>query len=391
MTNFLVKLFVKEGDKISDPAVRTRYGILSGVVGIVLNLLLAAGKLFAGLATASISITADALNNLTDAASSVVTLAGFKLAGQKADDGHPFGHGRIEYLAGLLVSLIILLVGVELAKTSVGKIIHPEGVTFSVASVVILAVSICVKLWMWRFNRRLGRRIRSSAMMATTTDALADVAATSAVLAGALVGHFAGVRIDGWVGVIVAIFILRAGFGAARDTLNPLLGSRPDPELVKAIRETVMGHSMVMGMHDLIIHDYGPGRKLMSFHAEVSVTADIMEAHDAIDHIERELYEKFGIETSVHIDPIATDDESVLRVRRQVVELVRAIEPDMSIHDFHMTKGDAQIDLIFDVLVPYQCPLTDEQVRQRVTRAVCALDPCYYVVLQVDRDCVENH
>ena len=277
----LVRLFIKDCDNVTDPAVRERYGILSGAVGIVLNLLLSAGKLFAGLMTGSISITADAFNNLSDAGSSVVTLVGFKLAGQKADDGHPFGHGRMEYLAGLLVSLMILLVGVELGRSSIGKILHPEAVDFSLVSTGILAASILVKLWMGQFNRGLGRKIGSAAMAATAADSLSDAVATAAVLAGTLVNRFAHVNIDGWVGLAVAVFILRSGWGAAKDTINPLLGESPDPELVKQLRDLVLSHPQVVGMHDLIIHDYGPGRRLCSFHAEVPQDADILDAHDA--------------------------------------------------------------------------------------------------------------
>ena len=280
MINRLVRLFIQDCDNVTDPAVREKYGVLSGAVGIVLNLLLSAGKFFAGVVTGSIAITADAFNNLSDAGSSVVTLVGFKLAGQKADDGHPFGHGRAEYLAGLLVSLMILLVGLELGKTSIGKILHPEAVDFSPVSVAILAASILVKLWMGHFNRTLGKKLGSAAMAATAADSLSDVVATSAVLAGTLAGHFAHLSIDGWAGAVVAVFILKAGWGAAKDTINPLLGASPDPELVHAIREVVLSHPQVVGMHDLIIHDYGPGRRLCSFHAEVPQDADILEAHD---------------------------------------------------------------------------------------------------------------
>ena len=267
MTERLVRRFIRDWENVGDPAVRERYGALSGGVGILLNLLLSLGKFFAGLLTGSIAVTADAFNNLSDAGSSVVTLVGFKLAGQKADDGHPFGHGRIEYLAGLLVSLLILMVGVELGKTSIEKIFRPEQVDFSLVTVVILIASILVKLWMCLFNRNLGRRIGSAAMEATATDSLSDVVATSAVLAGTLVGEFTGVSIDGWVGVVVAIFILRAGWGAAKDTVDPLLGSAPDPALVKEIQDVVLSHRQVVGMHDLVIHDYGPGRRMCSFHA----------------------------------------------------------------------------------------------------------------------------
>ena len=385
----LVRLFIKDCDNVTDPAVRERYGILSGAVGIVLNLLLSAGKLFAGLMTGSISITADAFNNLSDAGSSVVTLVGFKLAGQKADDGHPFGHGRMEYLAGLLVSLMILLVGVELGRSSIGKILHPEAVDFSLVSTGILAASILVKLWMGQFNRGLGKKIGSAAMAATAADSLSDAVATAAVLAGTLVNRFAHVNIDGWVGLAVAVFILRSGWGAAKDTINPLLGESPDPELVKQLRELVLSHPQVVGMHDLIIHDYGPGRRLCSFHAEVPQDADILDAHDAIDHIEREIKEKFGIETTVHMDPIATADEKVNQLRRQVADLARVVEPEMTIHDFRVVRGPTHTNVIFDAVVPHKCRLTDEEVLQRLRRAVSALDPAYQAVIQIDRAYVE--
>ena len=385
----LVRLFIKDCDNVTDPAVRERYGILSGAVGIVLNLLLSAGKLFAGLMTGSISITADAFNNLSDAGSSVVTLVGFKLAGQKADDGHPFGHGRMEYLAGLLVSLMILLVGVELGRSSIGKILRPEAVDFSLVSTGILAASILVKLWMGQFNRGLGRKIGSAAMAATAADSLSDSGATAAVLGGPLLDRLAPLNIDGWVGLAVAVFILRSGWGAAKDTINPLLGESPDPELVKQLRELVLSHPQVVGMHDLIIHDYGPGRRLCSFHAEVPQDADILDAHDAIDHIEREIKEKFGIETTVHMDPIATADEKVNQLRRQVADLARVVEPEMTIHDFRVVRGPTHTNVIFDAVVPHKCRLTDEEVLQRLRQAVSALDPAYQAVIQIDRAYVE--
>lgn len=388
MTDFLVRHLVRDYKNVQDPAVRERYGVLSGGVGIFLNLLLSLGKFLAGVLTGSIAVTADAFNNLSDAGSSVVTLVGFKLAGQKADDGHPFGHGRIEYLAGLLVSLLILMVGVELGKSSIEKIIHPEDVTFSLVTVVILICSILVKLWMSLFNRKLGKRINSAAMQATATDSLSDVVATSAVLAGTLIGHFAQVSIDGWIGVVVAIFILRAGWEAVKDTLNPLLGTAPEPELVNAIQQLVLSHEQVVGMHDLVIHDYGPGRRMCSFHAEVPEDEDIMAAHDAIDHIEREIQEKFGIETTTHMDPIATGDSEVTRLRDQVRDLVKEIDEDMSIHDFRVTRGPLHTNLIFDVVVPHRCRLKDEEIQERITQAVRNVVPDCYVVLQLDRSYV---
>lgn len=390
MTDVLVRLFIRDNENVQNPQVREQYGILSGGVGIVLNLLLSLGKFFAGLVTGSIAVTADAFNNLSDAGSSVVTLVGFKLAGQKADDGHPFGHGRIEYLAGLLVSLLILMVGVELGKTSIQKILAPEPVAFSLLSVLILVCSILVKLWMCLFNRRLGKRIGSAAMLATATDSLSDVVATSAVLAGTLVGHFAQVSIDGWVGMVVALFILRAGWGAAKDTINPLLGTSPEPELVQAIEQLVLSHVQVVGMHDLVIHDYGPGRRMCSFHAEVPEQEDIMAAHDAIDHIEREIQEKFGIETTVHMDPIATGDAETADLRQKVKELVQKIYPDMSIHDFRVTRGPLHRNLIFDAVVPHRCPIGDKELRERITQLIQSQIPDSYVVLQLDHPYVEQ-
>ena len=388
MTDWLVKHFIQNPDDKDDPAVRQRYGLLSGGVGILLNLLLSAGKFLAGLLTGSIAVTADAFNNLSDAGSSVVTLAGFRLAAKQADDDHPFGHGRIEYLTGLLVAAAILLVGVELARTSLEKILQPEAVDFSWLSVGILCASILVKLWMSAFNRRLSRRIGSAAMAATAADSLSDVVATSAVLLGTLAGHFFSLRIDGWVGILVAAFILRAGWEAAKDTLDPLLGQGPDPDLVESIQKAVLAHPQVTGVHDLIIHDYGPGRSMMSLHAEVPVDADLMEVHDVIDGIEREIKSKFGIETSIHMDPIFTNDAHVNRLRDLVAGLVREVDPSMTIHDFRITAGPRHTNLIFDVVVPAGCPLTEDQVRQRISHAVKEADPTYYAVIQVDRSFV---
>lgn len=385
MINLLVKTFVKDCGNVQDPQVRQRYGTLSGAVGIFLNLLLSAGKMIAGVLTGSIAITADAFNNLTDAGSSVVTLVGFRMAGKQADNDHPFGHGRIEYLSGLAVSVVILLVGLELAKSSVEKIIHPEPVEFSWLSAGILAAAICVKLWMSYFNRSLSRRIGSAAMAATATDSLSDAAATSAVLLSSLIGRFTGVNIDAWAGILVAIFILRAGWGAAKDTLNPLLGQSPDPELVREIERTVLAHPQVVGIHDMIIHDYGPGRSMMSLHAEVPAGADIMAVHDEIDAIERELKAKYRIDASIHMDPIVTGDETVSRARQMVAGLVREVDPAMTIHDFRMTSGPRHRNLIFDVVVPYSVRQSDEAVRREIERKIRAADPNSFAVIQVDR------
>ncbi|MCG4528293.1 cation diffusion facilitator family transporter [Intestinimonas massiliensis] len=384
MTDWLVQRCIRRPEDGSDPAVRQAYGLLSGGVGIVLNLLLSAGKFVAGVLTGSIAVTADAFNNLSDAGSSVVTLVGFRMAAKRADDDHPFGHGRIEYLSGLAVAVAILVVGLELAKSSLEKVLHPVEVAFSWLSVGILCASILVKLWMFFFNRNLSRRIGSAAMMATATDSLSDAAATSAVLLGTLVGHFADLYIDGWVGVLVAVFILRAGWGAAKDTLDPLLGQSPDPELVRGIQETVLGRPEIVGMHDLVVHDYGPGRCMASLHAEVPMDADILVIHDVIDNLERELRRKLGVEVVIHMDPIAVGDPRTDALKAQVTELVRRIDPDMTIHDFRMTAGPEHTNLIFDVAVPYHCRLEDEQVQEAIGAAVKALPGNYYTVVSVD-------
>ncbi|MDD5937395.1 MAG: cation diffusion facilitator family transporter [Clostridiales bacterium] len=389
MTEFLLRRFVKDYQDVKDPAVRERYGTLSGMTGILLNLLLSMGKFIAGVITGAVSVTADAFNNLSDAASSLVTLVGFRLAGQEADADHPFGHGRMEYLAGLAVSVAILLVGVELAKGAIGKILHPEAVAFSVLSAGILACSILVKLWMYCFNKNLSRRIDSAAMAATAADSLSDCVATSAVLLGLLVGHFAHVSIDGWVGVVVSAFVLRAGWEAAKDTVSPLLGQAPDPALVEGIQKTVLAHPEVVGIHDLVVHDYGPGHIMVTLHAEVSLHADIAETHDVIDNIERELGQKYHLQATIHMDPIATDDERVNARKEEMLELSHQIDPGITIHDFRMTEGPTHTNLIFDMVVPRSCKFTDDQVKQEMARMARGKNERYMTVIQVDHSYVD--
>ena len=384
MTELLLKKFVKNYDQVTDPDVREAYGTLSGMVGIVLNLLLCTGKFIAGVLTGAVSVTADAFNNLSDAASSVVTLVGFRLAGREADDDHPYGHGRMEYLAGLAVSVAILLVGLELAKGAVEKILHPEEVVFSYLSVGILVASIAVKVWMYLFNHKLSIRISSAAMGATAADALSDCVATSAVLLGLVAGHALGFSIDGWVGILVAFFVLRAGWEAAKDTIDPLLGQAPDPELVKGIQETVLAHPEIVGIHDLMVHDYGPSRIMCSLHAEVSLDADMAATHDVIDDAERELARKYHIIATIHMDPIAVDDEVVNARKAEMVEVAHSIDPNMSLHDFRMTEGPTHTNLIFDVVVPRSCSLSDEEVRKEIARRAKERNSRYITVVQVD-------
>ena len=384
LTSFLLRRFVRDYENTDDPAVRERYGTLSGTVGIGLNLVLSLGKFLTGLATGAVSVTADALNNLTDAASSVVTLVGFRLAGQKADEDHPYGHGRMEYLTGLAVSMVILLVGVEVAKESVDKILHPQPVEFSILSAVILAVSVLVKLWMFLFNRALSRRIQSAALAATSADSKSDALATSILLAGLLAGRFWDLQLDGFLGLGVALFILRTGWESAKDTIDPLLGQAPDPALVEGIRETVLAHPEITGVHDLMVHDYGPGHVMASLHAEVSIDADMAHTHDVIDNVERELGEKYHIIATIHMDPIATNDEHINALREEMLSLARELDPDMTLHDFRMTEGPSHTNLIFDVVVPHGCTLSDEEVRRELARLAKERDPRYITVIQVD-------
>ena len=383
MISLLARLFIKQsGD---EQAVRKAYGILCGAVGIGFNVLLFIGKFFAGTLAGSIAITADAFNNLSDAGSSFVTLLGFQMAGQKPDSEHPFGHGRIEYLSGLAVSMLILLMGVELAKSSLQKILHPEPVDSSPVVIAILCVSIAVKLYMFSYNRRLGRKLNSSAMEATSMDSLSDSAATLAVLIATLVGHFTGLMIDGWCGILVAAFILWSGFNAAKDTLDPLLGTPPTREFVTQIRDIVMAHKSILGIHDLIVHDYGPGRVMISVHAEVSASENVLELHDEIDNVEKELREKLGCEAVIHMDPIVTADGITEETRQRVAALVRCIDDEITIHDFRMVAGPTHTNVIFDAVVPFKFRLTDAEVREKIEAAVRALDGNYYAVVNVER------
>lgn len=385
MIRMLAGIFIKNREDVTDPAVRKAYGILCGAVGVFLNVLLFAGKFFAGTVSGSIAITADAFNNLSDAGSSIITLMGFQLGDQKPDSEHPFGHGRIEYLSGLLVSMLIILMGFELARSSVEKILHPAPVEFSQLTIVILAASIAVKLYMCFYNRAVGKRIDSSAMHATAMDSLSDSVATTAVLTASLVGHFTQLRIDGWCGILVALFILWSGLNSARDTLDPLLGQPPSPEFVAKIRGIVMAHQEVLGVHDLIVHDYGPGRRMISLHAEVPANENVLELHDEIDNIETELREKLGCEAVIHMDPIVVDDGVTEETRQRVAALVTCIDDQISIHDFRMVSGPTHTNVIFDAVVPFQFRLTDEQVREKIKTAVRTLNGNYFAVVKVER------
>lgn len=385
MVTLLSRWLIPQYQQVDDPDVRRKYGVLCGAVGIGLNLLLFLAKFFAGTISGSIAITADAFNNLSDAGSSLVTIVGFKLAGQKPDPSHPFGHGRMEYLSGLAVSVLILLMGFELLQSSVDKIRHPAAIEFSWLSVVILLLGIAGKLYMSYYNRSVGNKINSAAMKATAADSLSDSISTAAVLAATLIAHFFHVNIDGWVGVAVACFILYAGYNAARDTIDPLLGQAPDPELVTDVEKTVLSFPPIQSIHDMIVHDYGPGRLMISLHAEVPADGDLLEMHDTIDLVEQTLREKFHCDAVIHMDPIVTNDEQVLKMRSKMHQLVQVIDKRITVHDFRMVTGPTHTNLIFDVACPFDVKQSDEEVKRQVEEIVDLLDGNYNAVVTVDR------
>lgn len=384
MTKFLIKLFVKNNADVTDPAVRGRYASLAAFTGIVLNLLLFAGKLTAGLLAASVAVVADAFNNMSDAGSAVVTLIGFRLALKPVDKGHPLGHGRLEYIAGFIVDLLIILVGAELFKSSFEKILSPSLPSVSVLTYALLSAAILVKLWLFFFYRKIGKLIDSSAIRASAFDSLSDTAATALVLISALVSKFAGLAIDGWAGILVASFILFTGFKAAKETIDLLLGTPPKPEFIEEIRNFVKGYPEVAGIHDLIVHDYGPGRKFISFHAEVPADSDINYAHDVIDCVERDMNEKFGCIVTIHLDPIEMNDARVKEMKKLAEESAAEIDPAFTIHDFRMTSGGKHVNMIFDLQVPSDSKMPTEEAAKRVAERISEKNPDCYAVIKAE-------
>ena len=385
MITLLSKLFIKDRENVRDPRVRRSYGILCGFAGIFMNVVLFALKFFAGIAVGSIAIKADAFNNLSDAGSSVITLFGFKFAGAAPDTQHPFGHGRIEYISGFCVSLFIILMGFELGKSSVAKIITPQATDFSVLAIVILACSILAKLYMYFYNRRTGKKIDSPTMLATATDSLSDAVSTFVVLLSSVFTKVTGIEVDGYTGVLVACFILYSGICAAKDTLSPLLGQLPAPELVDAIERTVLAHPEIINIHDLIVHDYGPGRLIISLHGEVAGDGDMMELHDVIDLIEHELSTKFGCIAVIHMDPISVNDEKIVAKRTALASIASSIDERLTIHDFRMVEGPTHTNLIFDLVVPQQFALSNDDVRIKMSELVRGKWPECVCVINVDK------
>ena len=389
MVTFLSRFFVRE--KQDKNKIRQEYGMLCGITGIFLNIFLFVGKFIAGSVSNSIAITADAFNNLSDAGSSFITLIGFKLAGAKPDPEHPFGHGRIEYVSGLAVAAAILLMAYELIRDSVSKIFHPEETEFSGAVILMLVISILVKLYMYYYNSSIGKKIDSAAMRATAMDSLGDMCATGVVLVATLAGHFTGFHIDGCCGVLVGLFIFYAGISAAREMLNPLLGQPPEEEFVNQINSLVMVHEEVCGIHDLIVHDYGPGRRMISLHAEVPADGNILEVHDIIDNIENELRAKLGCDATIHMDPVVTSDERISRMKATVLDIIREIDEIINMHDFRVVTGPTHTNLIFDVLIPYKFYISDEELTTMIEREIKKkLGNNYNLVLKIDKSYVQK-
>ena len=385
MIHLLVRKFVKNYENIEDAKVRTDYGVLASALGIVCNVLLFAGKLAVGVAVRSVSVMADAFNNLSDAASSVIGFVGVKMAGKPADREHPFGHGRIEYIAALVVAFLVLQVGFTFFQNSIDKIRHPEDLSFELVPMLILLASVCVKLWLGYFNRVLGKKINSSVMQATAADAMGDVVTTLATIASILFFHFTDINIDGFVGLLVSLVVMWAGVSIARDTLEPLIGQPVEPETYRKITEFVESYDGILGSHDLIVHNYGPTRSLASIHAEVPNDVDIETSHEIIDRIERDAAKKLGLFLVIHMDPVAVKDERVTELKNQVSSVLKQIDDRLSLHDFRIVDGEHQINLIFDVVVPHSYMDKErDELHMEILEKVSELDPRYQCVITME-------
>ncbi len=388
MTNLLARLFVRDYRNTASPAVRRAYGTMVSVVGMVLNLLLFGAKFTVGMLTGSVAIRADAINNLSDAGSQIISFISFRISAKPADREHPFGHARIEYVASMIVSFLILLIGVELLKESVANIITPQPPERSWVSVAVLGGSILVKLWMALFNRTVGRRIDSAVMRATAADSLSDVLSTGAVLLSTLVLILfpdLSLNLDAYMGVLVAVLILLAGVKILREALNPILGEAPSEEIVRQINEVVRQYPAALGIHDLEVHNYGPGHIIAALHVEVDGKVDVFASHDMIDTIEQRLRREYGIAATIHMDPIVTDDAVIANLRARVLAAVRQIDPGINLHDFRLVSGTTHSNLIFDVAVPYENKTPDDRLRAAVAEQVRKIDPSYCAVVTIDR------
>lgn len=385
MTKLLCRLFVKDGENVKDARVRRAYGTLCSVVGIVLNLVLFAGKFTVGVLSGSLSIRADAVNNLTDALSQIISLVSFHIAAKPADRDHPFGHARIEYVASMIVSMLILIIGYQLFRDSVEKILHPALTEFRWLSVAVLGVSILVKLWLGLFNRAVGKKIQSDVLRATMTDSLADAAATGAVLIASLIYYFTNIDLDAYMGILVAIWIVVAGVRIMNDTKNSILGSAPDGQTVETIRAVIMSYPEALGLHDMVVHNYGPGCTIASIHVEVDGAANVFDTHDAVDRMEKQLFDETGIQATIHMDPIVTNDPWLDELRTRISGLICEMDGCMTLHDFRMVKGNTHSNVIFDVVVPFEMKQSDADLKQRIDEAVKTIDESLCTVITIDR------
>ena len=384
MKNWIIKKFVKNADDLKNPDVRERYGSVAGAVGIISNVILCTFKILSGLLFGSISILADGINNLSDASASLITLLGFKLAAKKPDKDHPYGHGRTEYLTGLAISLMILVIGVELLKTSIEKTIHPEEIEFSWLSVAVLAGAILIKLWQASFNKSIGKLIDSDALVATAADSRNDVLSTSAVLIATLISGFTNLKLDGPMGILVALFILWSGYGLIKETISPILGQPPDKEVVKEISDIILAHESVIGIHDLLVHDYGPGRLFASVHAEVDGSRDMFEVHDDIDNIEVEVLDKMGVLLTIHMDPVAVGDPLVEHVKAQIETILAEIDGIVNFHDVRVVQGPTHINVVFDIVKDDSCPYENDELKKKIRAKLKKADPKYNGVITID-------
>lgn len=384
MSKLLVKLFIKNYQDTKNPVVREKYGYLGSIVGILINILLAAGKYFIGVITNSIAISADAVNNLSDSVSNVITLVSFKMANMKPDKEHPFGHGRIEYVAALVVGFLVELMGYELIKSSIEKIKNPEEVVFSVPAVIVLLISIGGKIWLALFNRYLGKKIDSPAMSAVVTDSISDTTATTITLISLVVSLFTDFPLDGYMGIVVSLFILYSGFGILKESIGIILGKPPEKELVDELVEFIMSHEEILGIHDLVIHSYGATRTFASIHTEISADGDMLKAHDTIDSIERLVKNKFGIELVIHMDPIVTNDETTEKYYQLVHKTVKDFDDSLSIHDFRVVEGPVHTNFIFDIVVPHGYKLTEKELISEINNRIHSVNENYFLVITID-------
>lgn len=389
MIGIFSRLFIKDRKNYGNSDVRAGYGFLCGVCGIVLNFILFCLKLFAGTVAGSVSVCADAFNNLGDAGSSLVTLFGFKASTRRPDSDHPFGHGRYEYISGFTVSILIILMGAELVKSSVKKIASgADDTSFTLLTAVILAVSVAVKIYIFIYNRSIGRKISSPALEAAGADALSDCIATTVIFFSSLISHFTEVSLDGWSGLAVSLFIMYSGVNAAKETIDPLLGTPPSPEFVNEVTALLMSHEEILGIHDLVVHDYAPGHVMISVHAEISDKSDLIEAHELVDNVEKEISEALGCEAVIHMDPISTDGGLVSETKNSVAEALKSIDENVTIHDFRMVEGTGHINLIFDAVIPFDVKKDNETLKKEISEIVKSMDQKYATVVKIDRKMV---